>query len=450
MNALRLLLATCACALAFAADRKPNILVIVSDDQGYADVGFNGGKAVPTPHLDALAASGVRCTSGYVSHPFCSPTRAGLLTGRYQQRFGHENNPAYDPADAVAGLPLTEKLLPQFLQEAGYRTGWIGKWHLGATPAHTPWARGFQQTYGFIGGGHSFSGWAIDVKKEYNVPLTRDGQATTEVPAHLTEAFGKEAVAFIRRNAGAPWMLYLAFNAPHTPHMPTNEREKQFADVKDPVRRKCLAQISLMDDAVGAITKALADSGQAQDTLIFFFTDNGGTPPSLGADNTPLRGYKGYVYEGGVRVPFVISWPARLKAGSTYDRPVSSLDVTATALALAGVDFPTERRLDGVNLIPFLRGETQTAPHANLFWRTGGGQSYAVRSGDWKLVRNRKQPDELYDLSTDIGEAKDLASARPEVVAKLAADLSAWDKELIAPLFQSPKGGKAPPKKANK
>lgn len=450
MNTLRLLLATCACALAFAADRKPNILVIVSDDQGYADVGFNGGKAVPTPHLDALAASGVRCTSGYVSHPFCSPTRAGLLTGRYQQRFGHENNPAYDPADAVAGLPLTEKLLPQFLQEAGYRTGWIGKWHLGATPAHTPWARGFQQTYGFIGGGHSFSGWAIDVKKEYNVPLTRDGQATTEVPAHLTEAFGKEAVAFIRRNAGAPWMLYLAFNAPHTPHMPTNEREKQFADVKDPVRRKCLAQISLMDDAVGAVTKALADSGQAQDTLIFFFTDNGGTPPSLGADNTPLRGYKGYVYEGGVRVPFVISWPARLKAGSTYDRPVSSLDVTATALALAGVAFPTERRLDGVNLIPFLRGETQTAPHANLFWRTGGGQSYAVRSGDWKLVRNRKQPDELYDLSTDIGEAKDLASARPEVVAKLAADLSAWDKELIAPLFQSPKGGKAPPKKAKK
>lgn len=351
MNTLRLLLATCACALAFAADRKPNILVIVSDDQGYADVGFNGGKAVPTPHLDALAASGVRCTSGYVSHPFCSPTRAGLLTGRYQQRFGHENNPAYDPADAVAGLPLTEKLLPQFLQEAGYRTGWIGKWHLGATPAHTPWARGFQQTYGFIGGGHSFSGWAIDVKKEYNVPLTRDGQATTEVPAHLTEAFGKEAVAFIRRNAGAPWMLYLAFNAPHTPHMPTNEREKQFADVKDPVRRKCLAQISLMDDAVGAITKALADSGQAQDTLIFFFTDNGGTPPSLGADNTPLRGYKGYVYEGGVRVPFVISWPARLKAGSTYDRPVSSLDVTATALALAGVAFPTERRLDRKSVV---------------------------------------------------------------------------------------------------
>lgn len=450
MNHLRLLLATCACALAFAADRKPNILVILSDDHGYADVGFNGGKAVPTPNLDALAASGVRCTSGYVTHPFCSPTRAGMLTGRYQQRFGHENNPAYNPADAVAGLPLAEKLLPQFLKEAGYKTGWIGKWHLGATPAHAPWARGFDQTYGFIGGGHSYSDWAIDLKKEYNVPLTRDGQATTEVPAHLTTAFGQEAAAFITRNAGAPWMLYLAFNAPHTPHMPTIEREKQFADVKDPVRRKCLAQISLLDDAIGAVTKALASSGQTQDTLIFFFSDNGGTPPALGADNTPLRGNKGMVYDGGIRVPFVVSWPAQLKAGSSYDRPVSSLDVAATALALAGAPLPSERKLDGVNLIPFLKGEASGLPHANLFWRTGGGQSYAVRAGDWKLVRNGKQPDELYDLSKDIAEAKDLATSRPEVVARLAADLAAWDKELVAPLFQSPKGGKAPAKKPKK
>lgn len=450
MNNLRLLLATCACALAFAADRKPNILVILSDDHGYADVGFNGGKAVPTPNLDALAASGVRCTSGYVTHPFCSPTRAGMLTGRYQQRFGHENNPAYNPADAVAGLPLAEKLLPQFLKEAGYKTGWIGKWHLGATPAHAPWARGFDQTYGFIGGGHSYSDWAIDLKKEYNVPLTRDGQATTEVPAHLTTAFGQEAAAFITRNSGAPWMLYLAFNAPHTPHMPTIEREKQFADVKDPVRRKCLAQISLLDDAIGAVTKALASSGQTQDTLIFFFSDNGGTPPALGADNTPLRGNKGMVYDGGIRVPFVVSWPAQLKAGSSYDRPVSSLDVAATALALAGAPLPSERKLDGVNLIPFLKGEASGLPHANLFWRTGGGQSYAVRAGDWKLVRNGKQPDELYDLSKDIAEAKDLATSRPEVVARLAADLAAWDKELVAPLFQSPKGGKAPAKKPKK
>ncbi|MGA0133229.1 MAG: sulfatase-like hydrolase/transferase [Opitutales bacterium] len=442
MRLLPLLVCLLACGPALAASSRPNILVIVSDDQGYNDVGFNGGKAVPTPHLDALAASGVRCTSGYVSHPFCSPTRAGLLTGRYQQRFGHENNPAYNPADAVAGLPLSEKLLPQFLKETGYKTGWIGKWHLGATPAHTPWARGFDQTYGFIGGGHAYSDWAIDVKKEYNVPLTRDGQATPEVPAHLTEAFGKEAAAFIRRNAGAPWMLYLAFNAPHTPHMPTIEREKQFADVKDPVRRKCLAQISLLDDAVGAVTKALADSGQAQDTLVFFFSDNGGTPPSLGADNTPLRGNKGMVYEGGIRVPFVVSWPAQLKAGSTYGGPVSSLDVAATALALAGAPSPSERRLDGVNLIPFLKGEDTGLPHANLFWRTGGGSSYAVRAGQWKLVRNGKQPDELYDLEADLSESKDLAAAKPELAARLASELTAWNTQLIQPLFQSPRTGK--------
>jgi arylsulfatase A-like enzyme len=450
LTSLLTLLCACACAAAFAADRKPNILIIVSDDHGYRDVGFNGGRAVPTPNLDALAASGVRCTSGYVSHPFCSPTRAGLLTGRYQQRFGHENNPAYDPANAVAGLPLTEKLLPQFLKEAGYRTGWIGKWHLGATPAHTPWARGFDQTYGFIGGGHSYSGWDIDVKKEYNVPLTRDGQATKEIPAHLTEAFGKEAAAFVTRNAGAPWMLYLAFNAPHTPHMPTVEREQQFADIKDPVRRKCLAQISLLDDAIGVVTKALTASGQAQDTLVFFFSDNGGTPPSLGADNTPLRGNKGMVYEGGIRVPFLVSWPARLKAGSTYAQPVSSLDVAATALALADIPLPKDRKLDGVNLIPFLTGEAPGLPHANLFWRTGGGQSYAVRSGPWKLVRNGKQPDELYDVSADIAETKNLLASQPEISARLAAELAAWNKELVAPLFESPKGGKAPAKKAKK
>ena len=447
---LALILSLLAAALGGAEKPRPNILVSVSDDHGYADVGFNGGQAVATPHLDALAASGVRCTSGYVTHPFCSPTRAGLLTGRYQQRFGHENNPAYDPTNAQAGLPLTEKLLPQFLREAGYRTGWIGKWHLGATPAHAPWNRGFEQTYGFIGGGHMFSGWSINAQKEYNVPLTRDGQATPDVPAHLTETLGREAAGFIRRNAGAPWMLYLAFNAPHTPHQPTAEREQKFATIADPVRRKCLAQISLLDDAIGTVTQALAASDQTRDTLVFFFSDNGGTPPSLGADNTPLRGNKGMVYEGGIRVPFVVSWPAQLKAGSVYAEPVSSLDVAATALALAGVPAPTERKLDGVNLVPFLKGEASGLPHPNLFWRTGGGQSYAVRAGSWKLVRHGKQPDELYDLSKDIAEARNLAAAQPEVVARLSAELTGWNQQLVAPLFQSPQGGKADAKKPKK
>ena len=447
---LALILSLLAAALGGAEKRRPNILVIVSDDHGYADVGFNGGQAVATPHLDALAASGVRCTSGYVSHPFCSPTRAGLLTGRYQQRFGHENNPAHDPKNPALGLPLSEKLLPQYLQEAGYRTGWIGKWHLGATPAQAPWNRGFEQTYGFIGGGHMFSGWAINEQKEYNVPLTRNGKPTTDIPTHLTEALGREAANFIQKKDGKPWMLYLAFNAPHTPHQPTAEREQKFAGIADPVRRKCLAQISLLDDAIGTVTQALAASGQTQDTLVFFFSDNGGTPATLGADNTPLRGNKGLLYEGGIRVPFVVSWPAQLKAGSVYAEPVSSLDVAATALALAGVPAPTERKLDGVNLVPFLKGEASGLPHPNLFWRTGGGQSYAVRAGSWKLVRHGKQPDELYDLSKDIAEARNLAAAQPEVVARLSAELTGWNQQLVAPLFQSPQGGKADAKKPKK
>ena len=414
------------------AATKPNILVLLSDDQGYADMGFQGSKQVPTPHLDTLAKSGVRCTSGYVTHPFCSPTRAGLMTGRYQQRFGHENNPVYDPLDENEGLPLTERLLPQYMKDGGYTTGWVGKWHLGSSPAHTPWKRGFDETFGFIGGGHQFQNW-VPNERQYTLALTRNG-LDTEVPEHLTTTFGNEASAFIKRHTDKPWMLYVAFNAPHTPHQPTAEREKQFASITDPERRKCLAQISILDDAIGHVTQALAESGQADRTLVFFFTDNGG-PIAHAAVNTPLRAGKGTVYEGGVRVPFVVSWPGKLPAGATYDQPVSSLDVFATALAQAGVPMPTDKKHDGVNLVPYLTGEDKAPPHDRLFWRMGGGAAHAMRDGNWKLVRLKGKPAELYDLATDIGETKDLASAKPEVVAALTAKLDAWNSELMAPVF---------------
>jgi arylsulfatase A-like enzyme len=411
---------------------KPNILIILSDDQGYADAGFQGGKEVPTPHLDTLAKSGVRCTSGYVTHPFCSPSRAALMTGRYQQRFGHENNPVYDPLDEREGLPLTERLLPQFMKDAGYQTGWIGKWHLGSSTAHAPWNRGFTETFGFIGGGHSYINWKPN-KHQYNLMLTRNGEPV-EVTEHLTTAFGNEASAFIRRHTNGPWMLYLAFNAPHTPHQPTAEREARFAGIADRKRRKCLAQISLLDDAVGGVTAALAESGQTGRTLVFFFTDNGG-PTDQAAVNTPLRGHKGQIYEGGVRVPFLVSWPGRLPAGVTCDAPVSSLDVCATALALAGMPMPTDKKYDGVNILPYLAGETKMPPHERLFWRTGGGWESAIREGRWKLDRPHGKPVALYDLSDDIGESKDLAAAKPDIVARLTAALDAWNKELIPPAF---------------
>lgn len=430
---LACLATTLVAGIATAAEQRPNVLVIVSDDQGYRDAGFQGGTDVPTPHLDRLAASGVRCTSGYVSHAFCSPTRAGLLTGRYQARFGHENNPVYDPLDEREGLPLGERLLPQFLKEAGYATSWVGKWHLGASPKHVPWARGFDDTFGFIGGGHRFIGWKPD-GRQYTLPLVRQGQPLDDVPAHLTAALGDEAAGFVRQHVDRPWLVYLAFNAPHTPHEPTAEREARFAHETDPQRRRYLAQVSLLDDAVGAVTKALADSGQTGRTLVFFCSDNGG-PVKNAADNTPLRGGKGQLYEGGLRVPFLVSWPDRLPAGGTFDQPVSSLDVFATALAAAGVPHPRDRPYDGVDLVPHLTGTVTAPPHERLFWRLAYGRSQAVREGRWKLVRTKDKPDELYDLAADVPESRDLAAAEPEVAARLAAAIDAWTKELIDPVF---------------
>jgi arylsulfatase A-like enzyme len=331
---------------------------------------------------------------------------------------------------------LTERLLPQFMKDAGYATGWIGKWHLGASPAHTPWARGFTETFGFIGGGHRFLGWKPN-ERQYTLALTRNGQPV-EVTNHLTTRFGEEAAAFVKRHRGEPWFLYLAFNAPHTPHEPTPERLEKFAAIQNPMRRKYAAQVSLMDDAIGAVMGSLAETKQAGRTLVFFFSDNGGPVKQGGANgssNTPLRGGKGDVHEGGVHVPFVVSWPGKVPAGKDHHALVSSLDVFATSLALAGVPMPTDRKFDGVNLVPHLTGEKTSAPRELLFWRAGVGARHGIREGNWKLVRGRNQPAELYDLATDLAETKDLAAAKPDVLARLTAKLDAWDKELAPPAF---------------
>jgi arylsulfatase A-like enzyme len=428
-----LVLAWLIASVAVAAEvRRPNVLLIVSDDQGYADAGFQGSKEIPTPHLDRLAKSGVRFTSGYVTHPFCSPTRAGLMTGRYQQRFGHERNPFYDPSDHTEGLPLAETLLPAHLVRAGYATGWMGKWHLGAAPEFAPGKRGFQETFGFIGGGHKFRDWKTNAAVEYTVPVERNGVAV-ESPEHLTTALGQEAAAFVRRHTGEPWFLYLAFNAPHSPNEPTPERLARLAAIADPKRRAYAAQVSLMDDAIGEALGALRETGQAERTLVFFFSDNGGPLAANGSVNAPLRGKKGEVYEGGVRVPFLMAWPGKIAAGGTDDRPVSSVDVFATSLAAAGAPMPTDKRYDSVNLLPYLTGEKSGAPHERLFWRNG--QLRAVREGRWKLVHLPKQAPELYDLSADLAETTDLAAKHPADVARLGAALEAWDRELIEPVF---------------
>ena len=429
------------------AAERPNILFIVSDDQGYADVGFHGCKDIPTPNLDALAASGVRFSNGYVSGPYCSPTRAGLLTGRYQQRFGHEFNPG-----GGQGLPLTETTIADRLKSAGYVTGLVGKWHLGALPEMHPRKRGFDEFFGFLGGAHSY----IDSEG-----ILRGSEPVKDV-GYTTDAFGREAVSFIGRHKAKPWFLYLAFNAVHTPMHATEERLAKFSGIADNERRAYAAMSLAMDEAVGKVRQALADTGQEARTLVVFLSDNGG--PSMpgvtvnGSRNEPLRGSKRTTLEGGVRVPFVLAWPGRVKP-AVYDQPIIQLDATATALTAAGVEIKPEWKLDGVNLFPFLTSEKSGPPHESLYWRFG--QQMAIRKGDFKLVRydgnadtrsGRREPvssTRLYNLREDIGESNDLAAAMPAKTSELQAEWDAWNATLVKSLWgNSPEAGGNGRKKA--
>ncbi len=416
--------------------RRPNILVILADDLGYADVGFNDCKDIPTPNIDTLAKSGVRCTSGYVTHPFCSPTRAGLLTGRCQQRFGHENNPTWLPESTVAGLPVSQTTLAQVLKTAGYVTGCVGKWHLGAHPQFHPNRRGFDEYFGLLGGGHMYLPGGKG-SGEYQIPMDRNGQSEP-LTEYLTTVLGRDGASFITRHKGQPWFLYLAFNAPHTPLQVTDPLLERVKHITDPTRRGYAGLVVGLHDAVGVALNALKESGQIENTLVFFLSDNGGPVSVTHSDNTPLRGAKGQVYEGGIRVPFVVSWPGQLPQGKDYGQPVSSLDVFATAAALAGAKVPASHVLEGTNILPYLRGERGGAPHERLFWRTGGGAKFAVREGDWKLVGGETGAPQLFNLAADIGENNDLATEQPEALARLSRAYAEWNKDNIAPLFESP------------
>jgi arylsulfatase A-like enzyme len=431
--------ATALSAVPLTADagegRRPNILLIVGDDMGYADVGFHGCQDIPTPNLDALAASGVRFTNGYVSGPCCSPTRAGLMTGRYQTRFGHE----FNPTDDSRGLPLSEKTLADRLKAAGYATGLVGKWHLGVQPKFHPHERGFTEFFGFLAGAHDY----------FNSTGILRGTEPAGEQGYLTDAIAREAVAFIERHRAEPWFLYVSFNAVHKPMEADDARLNRFAGIADETRRTYAAMMVALDEAVGLVLDKVADDGLGQDTFVVFLSDNGGqTAPGStvhGSQNAPLRGSKKTTLEGGIRVPFLVSWPGHLLPG-VYDQPVIQLDANATALVAAGVAIKPEWKLDGVDLLPFLRGENDGKPHDALYWRFG--EQMAVRQGDYKLVRYDTVVDagrddrphkvsgaKLYRLSDDIGESKDLAAAMPERVRELQARWDAWNATLVKPLW---------------
>jgi arylsulfatase A-like enzyme len=414
------------------ASHKPNIIVILADDLGYADVSCNGSQDMATPRIDALAASGVRCTAGYVTHPYCSPSRAGLLTGRYQQRFGHEANPAFEPHNVALGLPVTETLFPALLQKVGYRTAAIGKWHLGAARPFHPNARGFDHFFGFLGGTHDYFASDVESRRpEITGLLDRNGEVVS-FTGYLTTALGLEAARFIREHRSEPFFLYLPFNAPHTPLQATDELLRRHPTLTG-ARQKYAALVSGLDDEVGRVLDTLAETQLAERTLVFFLSDNGGTPAH--GNNSPLRGCKGTTFEGGVRVPFVVSWPGTLPAGKIYDRPVSALDIAATTLALAGAGQP-ERGLDGVSLLPYLTGTVQTAPHETLFWRVSGGWDYAVRHDSLKLCKpGLEVRTSLFDLTADLSEKHDLATSRQAEHTRLQTLYESWNRANIEPLW---------------
>ena len=420
------------CLPVVAENKKPNVIVIVADDLGYADLSCQGSKDVLTPNIDSIAKAGIRFTSGYVSCPVCSPTRAGLMTGRYQQRFGHEFNPG--PPDVAAfkpfGLPLDEVMLPQRMKQAGYITGMVGKWHLGYSNQFLPPNRGFDEFFGFPGGSHSYLDW--DDKKVN--PLMR-GKEVLHGKDFLTDTFAQEAAAFIDRHQKESFFLYMPFNAVHTPMEVLEKYRERFPAVKDKKRRTYLAMLSALDDGVGTILKKVRNCGLEENTLIFFLSDNGGPTSKNTSRNDPLRGFKSQVWEGGIRVPFMVQWKGHLPAGKIDDRPVISLDVHATAVAVAGGTFPDEKKLDGVNLIPYLTGETKHAPHDFLFWRYGN--QWAIRSGDWKLTHFSKETGaQLFNLAKDIGENDDVAKNNPDIVKKLQSAWARWNSQLVQPLWK--------------
>ena len=433
--------------LAFAPilDARPNILVIMADDLGYADIGVHGGREVRTPNIDALAASGVRCTSGYVTAPYCSPSRAGFLTGRHQTRFGHEFNP-HAGDESVLGLPLSERTIADRLRSAGYATGLIGKWHQGFNAPRHPLSRGFDEFFGFLVGGHNYQLHAKAAPKfgsAHSHDMIYRGRELQRLEGHATDLFTDEAVRFMRRDPGRPWFLYLAFNAVHTPlEIAERWRERLPASVTDPARRGYLALLLGLDESIGRVTAHLRSTGQEKETLVFFLSDNGGSGrKGFFAYNTgvnvPLRGDKGQMLEGGIRVPFLVSWPGRLPAGATFDHPVSALDILPTSLAAAGQVRPDG--LDGADLLPCLSGARREPPHPALFWRFGPQR--ALRRGNWKLVDWRdfeaktNSGWQLFDLEKDIGETTDLASRHPELVAEMSGEWTRWNAGNRDPLW---------------
>lgn len=425
--------------------QKPNIVLILLDDVGWGDCGFQGGKEIPTPHMDRIARGGVRFTQGYVCSPLCSPSRAGLMTGRYPTRFGFEFNESTTHTTTVFGLPRSEKTLAERLKELGYSTAIVGKWHLGhALPELLPTHRGFDEFYGTPRNIDWFNFVFYDTLKSPKPFLIWDQDFNT------ARAYGQRATDFIaRQTAQRPFFLYLPFNVgyrrreyhpfTHRPKaLPTVEAQPddlhKFEHIADVHRREFAAMLHAQDEAVGKVLTQLKEKGFEQNTLVILLSDHGGSAEHR--TNGPLSGGKGTTSEGGIRVPFCMKWPGRLPAGKVYHAPVINLDILPTCLAAAGGSPIGDQECDGVNLLPYLAGEKTDRPHPTLYWRFG--LQRAIRKGDFKLVvseTNRHVP-RLVSLVDDLAEQHDLKEKYPELAATLRMDFQAWNNQQAQPLWR--------------
>ena len=421
-----------------AAD-KPNIIIFYADDLGWGEITAQGfSKDIPTPNIDSLAQNGLRFTNGYVAATYCSPSRAGLMTGRYPTRFGHEFNTV---ANAV-GLRADQTTMATRLKAIGYATAAIGKWHLGDQPGNRPTKRGFDEFFGTLANTPFFHPVNfIDSR------LSNEVREVTDDAFYTTNAYADRAVEWLESNKSKPCFLYLPFNAVHAPLQAPKKLLDRFPNIADEKRKTFAAMMSGMDDAIGRILAKVRELGQEENTLIFFISDNGGPTASTTSYNGPLRGFKMTTFEGGTRVPFIAQWKGKIPAGKTYDLPVMNLDVLPTAIIAAGGKPEASWNLDGVDLMPYLTGTNTSRPHQTLYWRYG--PQWAIRDGDMKLVVSKggSGKPELYNLADDIGESKDLAVAQSDKVKELQAMWDKWSAEQAPASARDSEGGKKNKKK---
>ncbi|MGD1893530.1 MAG: sulfatase [Cyclobacteriaceae bacterium] len=428
-----------ACYSSIFAQRQPNIILIIADDAGYADFGFQGSNVMKTPNLDRLAQQGMKFQQAYVTAAVCGLSRAGILTGKYQQRFGFEENnvPGYMSQSGLVGddmgLPLDQKTMGDYLKEVGYKTAIFGKWHQGNADRYHPTKRGFDEFYGFRGGARSYFPIDEEGPNYRSQRLVRGFENFAEPDEYLTDDLASETTQFIEKNQDTNFFIILAFNAVHTPMDATEDDLAKFPDLTGK-RQKLAAMTLALDRACGRVFDKLKELGLEGNTIVVFTNDNGGPSDTNVSVNDPLSGTKANHLEGGIRVPFLLRWPGVIAENSVYEYPISTLDLLPTFYCAGGGNIDSLRGTDGVDLLPYLLGQNSERPHPILYWKKENRG--VIREGDWKLIRFPDRPAELYNLKDDISEINDLAASYPDRVRAMYKKLFDWELTLERPLWQ--------------